>query len=106
MDTHTHTQQELYVGQQVTSSEILLVEVEAEVFTLSFDDFSQSRRAAVEHVHFAFILLGHLLKHLTHTHTHTHTQTRTGDWGLESGEMITALEIKEDEQKDYQWWSS
>lgn len=58
--THAHTQ-------QGTSSEVFLIEVEAEVFTLSFDDFGQSRRAAVKHMDFPFLLLRHLLEHLTHT---------------------------------------
>lgn len=57
---HTHTQ-------RGTSSEVFLIEVEAEVFTLSFDDFGQSRRAAVKHMDFPFLLLRHLLEHLTHT---------------------------------------
>lgn len=65
-DTHTHACTHAHT-EQGASSEVLLVEVEAEVFTLSLDDFGQSRRAAVEHVDFPFILLGHLLEHLTHT---------------------------------------
>lgn len=58
-DTHTNS-----------SSEVFLVEVEAEVFTLSFDDFGESRRSAVKHVDFPFILLRHLLEYLTHTHVY------------------------------------
>lgn len=61
--TRTHTQHE-------ACSEVLFVEVEFEVFTLSLDDFGESRRAAVKHVDFPFFLLGHFLKQLVRTHTH------------------------------------
>lgn len=50
--------------QQETSSEVFLVKVEAEMFTLSFDDFSQSWSAAVKHVDLSFVLLRHFLKNL------------------------------------------
>lgn len=43
---HTHTE-----------SEVLLVEVEAEVFTLSLDDFSQSWSSTVKYMNFPFLLL-------------------------------------------------
>lgn len=45
-------------------SKILFVEVEAEVFALSFDGFGQSRGPAVKHVHLPLLLLRHFLENL------------------------------------------
>lgn len=64
MDTHVHMRTNT---EQEACSEVLLVKVEFVVFALSFDDFGQSRRAAVKHVDFPFFLLGNFLKQLSHT---------------------------------------